>query len=154
MLEIQRVFTHSPRFLMKFTGTYTALITPFRRGRVDEAAFQKLVQEQIRGGVDGIVPTGTTGESPTLEFSEHIRVIELAVQVGKGKIKVLAGTGANSTVEAITSPGPRVFDHAPYCFSFGRCETKLYAWCAVSVIPNFTSSLKDWVRFRDTLDGR
>ena len=63
---------------MKFTGTYTALITPFRRGRVDEAAFQNLVREQIRGGVDGIVPTGTTGESPTLEFNEHIRVIELA----------------------------------------------------------------------------
>ncbi len=86
---------------MKFTGTYTALITPFRRRRVDEAAFQKLVQEQIRGGVDGIVPTGTTGESPTLKFSEHIRVIELAVQACNGKIKVLAGTGANSTSEAI-----------------------------------------------------
>ena len=86
---------------MKFTGTYTALITPFRRGRVDEAAFQNLVREQIRGGVDGIVPTGTTGESPTLEFREHIRVIELAVQTAKGKIKVLAGTGANSTAEAI-----------------------------------------------------
>ena len=86
---------------MKFTGTYTALVTPFRRGRVDEAAFQNLVGEQIRGGVDGIVPTGTTGESPTLEFSEHIRVIELAVQTAKGKIKVIAGTGANSTAEAI-----------------------------------------------------
>ena len=86
---------------MKFTGTYTALITPFQRGRVDEAAFKNLVREQIRGGVDGIVPTGTTGESPTLEFNEHIRVIELAVQTAKGKIKVLAGTGANSTAEAI-----------------------------------------------------
>ena len=86
---------------MKFTGIYTALVTPFRRGRFDEAAFKNLVREQIRGGVDGIVPTGTTGESPTLEFNEHIRVIELAVQAAKGKIKVLAGTGANSTAEAI-----------------------------------------------------
>ncbi|MDP6893175.1 MAG: 4-hydroxy-tetrahydrodipicolinate synthase [Verrucomicrobiota bacterium] len=86
---------------MKFTGTYTALITPFNRGRVDEEAFKNLIKEQVRAGVDGIVPTGTTGESPTLEFNEHIRVIELAVKVAKGKIKVLAGTGANSASEAI-----------------------------------------------------
>ena len=86
---------------MKFTGTYTALITPFKRGRVDENGFKNLIKEQIRAGVDGIVPTGTTGESPTLEFEEHIRVIEIAVQMSKGKIKVIAGTGANSTSEAI-----------------------------------------------------
>ena len=86
---------------MKFTGTYTALITPFKHGRLDEGAYEKLIKEQIRAGVNGIVPTGTTGESPTLEFSEHIRVIELAVNVAKGKTKVLAGTGANSTAEAI-----------------------------------------------------
>ena len=86
---------------MKFTGTYTALITPLKRGRVDEEAFINLIKEQVSAGVDGIVPTGTTGESPTLEFNEHIRVIELAVRVAKGKIKVLAGTGANSTSEAI-----------------------------------------------------
>ena len=86
---------------MKFTGTYTALITPFKRGRLDEGAYEKLIKGQIRAGVNGIVPTGTTGESPTLEFSEHIRVIELAVNVAKGKTKVLAGTGANSTAEAI-----------------------------------------------------
>ena len=86
---------------MKFTGTYTALITPFNRGRVDEEAFKNLINEQVRAGVDGIVPAGTTGESPTLEFNEHIRVIELAVKFAKGKIKVLAGTGANSTSEAI-----------------------------------------------------
>jgi len=77
------------------------LITPFCKGRVDEQAIQKLIQEQVRGGVDGIVPVGTTGESPSLGFAEHIRVIELAVQAAKGRVKVLAGTGANSTAEAI-----------------------------------------------------
>lgn len=77
------------------------MITPFCKGRVDEQAIQKLIQEQVRGGVDGIVPVGTTGESPSLGFAEHIRVIELAVQAAKGRVKVLAGTGANSTAEAI-----------------------------------------------------
>ena len=86
---------------MMFAGTYTALITPFRKGRIDDGAYQKLVRDQVRGGVDGIVPVGTTGESPSLGFDEHIWVIELAVQAAKGRIKVLAGTGANSTAEAI-----------------------------------------------------
>ena len=84
-----------------FTGTYTAVVTPFRKGRVDEQAFQKLIQDQVRGGVNGIVPVGTTGESPSLGFDEHIRVIELAVYAAKGRVKVLAGTGANATAEAI-----------------------------------------------------
>ena len=84
-----------------FAGTYTALVTPFRNGSVDEQAFKKLIREQIRGGVDGIVPVGTTGESPSLGFDEHIWVIELAVQIASGRVKVLAGTGANSTAEAI-----------------------------------------------------
>jgi 4-hydroxy-tetrahydrodipicolinate synthase len=85
-----------------FTGTYTALVTPFNNGHVDEAALQRLVQAQIAGGVDGIVPMGSTGESPTLSFEEHIRVIEQTVKFAAGKVKVLAGTGANSTTEAIT----------------------------------------------------
>ncbi len=84
-----------------FAGTYTALVTPFHKGRVDEGAYQKLIQDQVRGGVDGIVPVGTTGESPSLGFDEHIWVIELAVQAAKGRVKVLAGTGANSTAEAV-----------------------------------------------------
>ena len=83
------------------TGTYTALVTPFRKGRIDEQAFQKLIRDQVRGGVDGVVPVGTTGESPSLRFDEHIRVIELAVQAAKGRVKILAGTGANATTEAI-----------------------------------------------------
>ncbi len=86
---------------MMFTGTYTAIVTPFKNGRVDEPALARLIQAQIKGGVDGIVPVGTTGESPTVDYDEHIRIIELSVKNAAGKIKVLAGTGANSTSEAI-----------------------------------------------------
>ena len=84
-----------------FTGTYTAIVTPFYKGAVDEDAFERLIKLQIKGGVDGIVPVGTTGESPTVDWAEHIRIIELAVKFAAGKIKVLAGTGANATSEAI-----------------------------------------------------
>jgi 4-hydroxy-tetrahydrodipicolinate synthase len=86
---------------MRFTGTYTALITPFRNGIVDVPAFQALIERQIAAGVDGIVPCGTTGESPTLDTEEHIEVIRLAVEFAHGRCKVLAGTGANATTEAI-----------------------------------------------------
>jgi 4-hydroxy-tetrahydrodipicolinate synthase len=86
---------------LSFTGTYTAIVTPFKNDKVDEAALEKLVKLQIKGGVDGIVPVGTTGESPTLDYEEHIRVIELAVKYAAGKVKVMAGTGGNSTKEAI-----------------------------------------------------
>jgi len=84
-----------------FTGTYTAIVTPFKNGKLDEAALAELVKHQVKGGVDGIVPVGTTGESPTVDTDEHIRIIELSVKFAAGKIKVLAGTGANSTSEAI-----------------------------------------------------
>ena len=84
-----------------FTGTYTAMVTPFRNGQLDEPALEGLVKLQIKGGVDGIVPVGTTGESPTVDCAEHIRIIELAVKFASKKIKVLAGTGANATSEAI-----------------------------------------------------
>ena len=84
-----------------FTGTYTAIVTPFRNGRIDEAALERLIASQIKGGVNGIVPVGTTGESPTVNYEEHVHVIALAVKFAKGKIKVLAGTGANSTSEAV-----------------------------------------------------
>lgn len=86
---------------MTFTGTYTALVTPFRDGQLDEPAFERLIKAQIRAGVQGIVPVGTTGESPTLSFEEHLHVIELAVRVAKKRLQVIAGTGGNSTDEAI-----------------------------------------------------
>ena len=85
-----------------FTGTYTAIVTPFRNGAIDEAAFEHLVKLQIKGGVDGIVPVGTTGESPTVNVDEHVRLIEMAVKFSDGKLKIIAGAGANSTEEAIS----------------------------------------------------
>src|SRR4051812_42963413 len=84
-----------------FTGTYTALVTPFKNGKIDEAALERLIKIQIKSGVDGIVPVGTTGESPTVNYDEHVRIIELSVRFAAGKLKVLAGTGGNSTTEAI-----------------------------------------------------
>jgi len=84
-----------------FIGTYTAIVTPFRNGKIDDAALERLVEFQIKGGVDGIVPAGTTGESSTLGYQENIDVIARAVKFARGKIKIIAGTGANSTSEAI-----------------------------------------------------
>ena len=85
-----------------FTGTYTALVTPFnRKGGVDYGKLRELVEWQIAAGVDGVVPVGTTGESPTLEYDEHHRVIGEVAQAAAGRIKVIAGTGANSTAEAL-----------------------------------------------------
>jgi 4-hydroxy-tetrahydrodipicolinate synthase len=84
-----------------FTGTYTALVTPFKDGQLDLPAFERLIKRQIKAGVDGIVPVGTTGESPTVSYDEHVAVIKHAVKCAAGKVKVLAGTGANATTEAI-----------------------------------------------------
>lgn len=84
-----------------FTGTYTAIVTPFKQGKADEAALGRLIGLQIRAGVDGIVPVGTTGESPTVGYEEHVHIIERTVKFAGGKVKVLAGTGSNSTREAI-----------------------------------------------------
>ncbi|MEA2756181.1 MAG: 4-hydroxy-tetrahydrodipicolinate synthase [Aliidongia sp.] len=86
---------------MRFTGSYTALVTPFRQGAVDERALQELVAWQIAEGTEGLVPCGTTGESPTLSHAEHKRVVELTIEVAKGKAVVMAGAGSNSTAEAI-----------------------------------------------------
>jgi len=85
----------------RIKGSITALITPFKDGRIDEAAFRKLVNWQIEEGTQGLVPCGTTGESPTLSHEEHNRVIELCVEEARGRVPVIAGAGSNSTQEAI-----------------------------------------------------
>jgi 4-hydroxy-tetrahydrodipicolinate synthase len=84
-----------------FTGAMTAMVTPFREGKLDENRLREQVEFQIKGGIEGLVPVGTTGESPTLDFKEHARVIELAVQYARGRVPVIAGTGANATSEAL-----------------------------------------------------
>jgi len=84
-----------------FTGTYTAIVTPFKNGKIDEVAFERLIKIQIKAGVDGVVPVGTTGESPTVDNEEHLQIIALAIKFAAGKIKVIAGTGANATSEAV-----------------------------------------------------
>lgn len=85
-----------------FQGSIVALVTPFRDGKVDEAALKQLVEFQIAGGTDAIVPCGTTGESPTLDHDEHRRVIDLVIQAVHKRVPVIAGTGSNSTAEAIS----------------------------------------------------
>ena len=85
-----------------FKGSYVALITPMRTdGSVDEKKLEALVEWQIQEGTNGLVPTGTTGESPTLTHDEHKRVVEVVLSVAKGRVPVIAGTGSNSTAEAI-----------------------------------------------------
>ncbi len=86
---------------MEFKGNYVALITPFRNGEVDYKALEALVEHQIQGGVSGLVPCGTTGESPTLTHEEHDKVIEEVLRFASGRVPVIAGTGSNSTSEAI-----------------------------------------------------
>ncbi|OCA03929.1 4-hydroxy-tetrahydrodipicolinate synthase [Akkermansia glycaniphila] len=86
---------------MTHRGLYTALVTPFRNNKVDVDAYKQLIERQIAAGVDGIVPVGTTGESPTLTHEEHLDVIRYAVETAAGRCQVIAGTGSNSTREAI-----------------------------------------------------
>lgn len=84
-----------------FRGSITALITPFKDGQVDQSAFQSFVEWQIGEGTQGLVPVGTTGESPTLSHDEHKRVVELCIEAAGGRVPVMAGSGSNSTEEAI-----------------------------------------------------
>ncbi len=85
-----------------FRGSIVAIVTPFKDGKVDEAKFKELIEFQIKSGTQGIVPCGTTGESPTLSHEEHSRVIEICIQAARGRVSIIAGTGSNSTAEAIS----------------------------------------------------
>ncbi len=84
-----------------FRGSFTALVTPFKNGGLDETAFRNLVEWQIAEGTEGLVPVGTTGESPTLSHQEHHQVVEWCVEQARGRVPVIAGAGSNSTTEAI-----------------------------------------------------
>jgi 4-hydroxy-tetrahydrodipicolinate synthase len=84
-----------------FRGSFTAMVTPFKNGGLDERAFRELVGWQIAEGTDGLVPVGTTGESPTLSHEEHHKVVEWCVEEAKGRVPVIAGAGSNSTLEAV-----------------------------------------------------
>ena len=84
-----------------FQGSFVAMVTPFRNGKVDEAKLRDLVELHVTHGTDGLIPCGTTGESPTLNHDEHHRVVEIVIEAARGRIRVIAGTGSNSTAEAI-----------------------------------------------------
>jgi 4-hydroxy-tetrahydrodipicolinate synthase len=84
-----------------FQGSFVAMVTPFRNGKVDEAKLRELVELHVANGTDGLIPCGTTGESPSLNHDEHRRVVEVVIEAARGRIRVVAGTGSNSTAEAI-----------------------------------------------------
>jgi len=86
---------------ISFAGAHTALVTPFKDDALDEEALTALIEAQVQGGISGIIPVGTTGESPTLSHEEHRRVIEIAVKVAEKRVLVIAGTGSNATSEAV-----------------------------------------------------
>ncbi len=89
------------RAISSFSGAHTALVTPFKEGSLDEDSLIRLIENQIQAGISGIIPVGTTGESPTLSHEEHCRVIELSVQAADRRVLVIAGTGSNATSEAV-----------------------------------------------------
>src|SRR4051795_429895 len=97
----RRVRRKSMAAKTKFRGSFTALVTPFKNGSLDEAAFRSLVNWQISEGTNGLVPVGTTGESPTLSHDEHKKVVEWCIEEAKGRVPVVAGAGSNSTKEAV-----------------------------------------------------
>ena len=87
--------------MLNFAGVYTAMVTPFKGGKVDYETLAALIEEQIAGGVAGLIPVGTTGESPTLDCDEHLEVIAKTIEIADGRCQIIAGTGANCTAEAI-----------------------------------------------------
>ena len=117
-----------------FEGSLVAIVTPFKNGKVDEQAFRALLQFHIENGTNGIVPCGTTGESVTLTHEEHHQVISIAVEMCKDKIPVLAGTGSNSTQEAI--------EMTQFAEKVGRCARGLAA-CGLREGDRITINPKD-----------
>src|SRR5947207_3538028 len=124
---------------VRFRGSIPALITPMQNGSIDEAALRKLIEWQIREGSHGIVPVGTTGESPTLTPEEHKRVVEIAVETAAGRVPVIAGTGSNSTAEAI---------------EYTRDAEEAKADAALVVVPYYNKPTQDglYAHFRAIAD--
>src|SRR5437588_3709831 len=91
--------------MLNIRGAMTAMVTPFRDGKVDETRLRQQIEYQISQGIDGLVPVGTTGESPTLDFPEHERVIQITVTVANRRVPVIAGVGGNATTEALELHG-------------------------------------------------
>ena len=111
-----------------FKGAIPALVTPFKDGAIDESAFRALVERQIAGGVHGLVPVGTTGESPTVNVEEHCEIIRVSVEQAKGKVPIMAGCGANSTAEAI---------------ELARFAKKVGADCQLQVVPYYNKPTQE-----------
>ena len=127
---------------MKYQGSYCALITPFKDDKFDEKSFIKIIKWHIKQGNQGIVPCGTTGESPTLSHDEHKKVVELAVEASGGALQVIAGTGSNSTKEAVS-----LTKHAKQCG----------ADSALVVVPYYNKPsqeglIKHFLKIADTVD--
>ena len=114
--------------LDRIKGSITALITPYKNGAVDEDAFRRFIDWQIAEGTEGLVPCGTTGESPTLTDEEHMRLIEICVETAKGRVPVLAGAGSNSTAQAIM---------------LSRHSKKVGADAALSVVPYYNKPTQE-----------
>src|SRR6185503_15507895 len=91
--------------MSSFTGAMTAMVTPFREGKLDESRLREQIEFQIAQGIDGLVPVGTTGESPTLDFPEHERVIQITMTIANRRVPVIAGVGGNATTEALELHG-------------------------------------------------
>ena len=127
MRDFTREYGRMIAEIMKYRGLYTAIVTPFKNNQIDTEALKALVEAQIAGGVDGIVPVGTTGESPTLSHSEHMEVIRLAIEYAAGRCQVIAGTGSNSTDEAIAMTNEYAPEHL-------IIETKDYMELAEKVV--------------------
>ena len=127
---------------MKYQGSYCALITPFKEDKFDEKSFVKIIEWHIKQGTQGVVPCGTTGESPTLSHDEHKKVVEVAVETSGGALQVIAGTGSNSTKEAV-----ELTKHAKECG----------ADSALVVVPYYNKPsqeglIKHYLKIADTVD--